>query len=196
MRPIIAAFDFDGTLTRCDSLIPFLFFTFGPWKTITGLIAELPAMAAFLLKRRTRQSAKERLLTRFLKGMPKCMLEKKGSDYADKGIYKILRSDSLQKLRWHQAKGHRCILISASIDVYLMPWAASANITDILTSRLEYDHENKATGRLQGSNCWGKEKTRRLTELLGPKDGYILYAYGDSAGDNDLLALADYPFKM
>lgn len=196
MKPTIAAFDFDGTLTRCDSLVPFLFFTFGTWKTIAGLLAELPSMIAFLLNLRTRQSTKERILTRFLKGLPSPSLDKMGSDFAEKGISKILRSDSMQKLRWHQEQGHRCVLISASIDLYLKPWAASEGIPHILASQLAYDQENKATGLLQGLNCWGKEKTRRLTELLGPKENYILYAYGDSAGDRELLALADHPLKM
>lgn len=153
-------------------------------------------MLAFLLHLRTRQATKERILTRFLKGLPSNLLDKMGQDFAEKGIHKILKSDSMNKLRWHQQQGHRCILISASIDLYLKPWASSVNIPEILTSRLAYDPQGKATGLLQGLNCWGKEKTRRLTELLGPKDNYILYAYGDSAGDHDLLALADYPTKL
>ncbi|MCE5316367.1 MAG: HAD-IB family hydrolase [Parachlamydia sp.] len=195
-KPVVAAFDFDGTLTRCDSLVPFLFFTFGPLKTIPGLIAELPSMIAFLLNLRSRQATKEKILTRFLKGIPGDILRRMGREYAEKGLHKILKSDSMQKLRWHQVQGHRCILISASIDLYLQPWADTMGFHDILTSRLAYDQDGRATGLVQGINCWGAEKTRRLTELMGPKEAYILYAYGDSAGDRELLALADHPFKI
>jgi phosphatidylglycerophosphatase C len=35
---------------------------------------------------------------------------------------------------------------------------------------------------------------RRLETLLGPRDGYTLYAYGDSRGDKALLSAADFPF--
>lgn len=195
-RQIIAAFDFDGTLTRCDSLVPFLAFHFGLMKTVGGLICELPALLGFLLSWKTRQETKERILTRFFEGMSVDTLRQMGREFAEKGIHKILKADSLQRLEWHQNQGHRCILISASIDIYLAPWAASAGFQDILTSRLAFDRLGLATGRLAGLNCWGAEKNRRLLELLGEREGFILYAYGDSAGDRDLLALADHPVKV
>jgi len=34
----------------------------------------------------------------------------------------------------------------------------------------------------------------RLEALLGVRDGFTLYAYGDSRGDRELLATADYGY--
>jgi phosphoserine phosphatase len=45
-----------------------------------------------------------------------------------------------------------------------------------------------------GNNCRGAEKLSRLKELLGGWDGYQIYAYGNSAGDREMLQAADFPF--
>jgi phosphoserine phosphatase len=50
------------------------------------------------------------------------------------------------------------------------------------------------TGELALPNCYGVEKSRRLTALLGEREAYTLYAYGDSKGDKELLAMADYSY--
>ena len=48
------------------------------------------------------------------------------------------------------------------------------------------------TGRFKTPNCYGQQKVERLLELEPARDTYLLYAYGDSLGDRELLALADY----
>ena len=88
-----------------------------------------------------------------------------------------------------------CVLISASIDAYLDPWSKLAGFDHVICSRLETTPAGNVTGRLVGLNCWGPEKVRRLEELFGPLKKYTLYAYGDSRGDKELLAGADYPFS-
>ena len=65
---------------------------------------------------------------------------------------------------------------------------------EIITSECQFDDRRILTGKLRGLNCWGPEKVRRLNEKMGPRDQYTLYAYGDSQGDRELLAFADFPF--
>jgi HAD superfamily hydrolase (TIGR01490 family) len=116
-----------------------------------------------------------------------------GQAFARKRIPALIRPKRLKILQNHLDQGHRCILISASIELYTHPWAEAAGFSNALTSQLEVDNEGKITGKLKGKNCRGPEKVRRLEELLGPKSDYILYAYGDSAGDRQLLEVADHP---
>jgi phosphoserine phosphatase len=54
--------------------------------------------------------------------------------------------------------------------------------------------DGRITGRLSGRNCYGPEKVERLEEVLGKLDNYLVYAYGDSKGDRELLAVADHGF--
>ena len=193
-RPIIAAFDFDHTLTTRDSLIPLLMQLQGRFKAITKLIYLSPYLIGFKIHLLSRQQIKEQILTAFLKGMPLKQFQEIGQQYADNQLDQFIKPEALERLRWHQKQHHRCILISASLENYLLPWAKRHHFQDVLASRLEIIEPDYITGKLAGINCWGPEKTRRLTELLGPKENYTLYAYGDSRGDTELLELADFPF--
>lgn len=193
-KPIIAAFDFDGTLTTRDSLLPFLIDTTGVWKSAFYLFLEIPAMLGFLLGITPRQTTKERILKRFFGGVALKTLQHQGERFAGERIAKLLKPKARKRLEWHLNQGHRCILVSASIDIYLQPWIEKVGIHTLLCSRLEVDTEQKITGKLIGLNCWGPEKVRRLEEVCGPRTSYTLYAYGDSRGDKELLATADHPY--
>ena len=94
--------------------------------------------------------------------------------------------------------GHAVLLASASLDPYLLPLAASLGVDGVVCTRLERAGDGKLTGRLDGANCRGAEKARRVREWLQEHDltGAELWAYGDSKGDDELLALADHPLRV
>jgi phosphatidylglycerophosphatase C len=191
---IVAAFDFDHTMIDRDSLLPFLFFTTGYARSLYRLAKLLPYLLRFIVKDLSRQAAKEKILSDFFAGQSLADLQNKGRLYAAKRLDSYIKPQALNRLHWHQSQGHECVLVSASIDLYLIPWALQHGIKRVISSRLEVTPEGIITGQLQGLNCWGEEKKRRILEELGPKDQYQLYAYGDSRGDFELLSLADYPF--
>lgn len=193
----IAAFDFDGTITTGDSLLVFLKYAAGSWNTFKSLFLLAPFLIGFLFKCVSRQKVKEKILSRFFAGMPINWMKELGDSFAySKELEKMIRPSARQRLAWHQKQGHRCVLISATLDIYLIPWAKQEGFHDVLSSKLEANSSGVVTGRLEGLNCWGAEKTRRLQETFGPQKGnYILYAYGDSRGDWELLAAANYPFS-
>lgn len=194
-KPIIAAFDFDGTITTKDSLLPFLFYTTGDWQTVFKLAALSPVFINYLINRGFRQQTKEAILTRFFGGMPIDYFRELGESYAhSSALNKLVRPEALKRIEWHQKQRHRCILVSAAIDTYLALWGQFIGFDDLVCSRIEVSPKGTVTGKLEGVNCWGPEKVRRLAELLGPKENYTLYAYGDSRGDQELLAMADHPF--
>ena len=190
----IAAFDFDKTLTRCDTLLPFLTFTAGSCRTFTRLLVELPTLAAFAAGYAERQQTKEQVLTRFFCGRALAELQRQGSQFASQVLGRYIKKQALERVQWHQSQGHTCIIVSASLELYLEPWAADHGIDNVIASRMEVDSDNRITGRLEGANCWGPEKVRRLIEAMGPRNGYTLYAYGDSQGDKELLESADHPY--
>ena len=194
-KPVIAAFDFDGTMTTRDSFPSFLSFAAGKWATAKKLISLSPQFAGFLIHKISRQEVKEAVLKIFFEGIPLEQLQELGMSFArSSNMAKLLRPEALKRLDWHLRQGHHCILISASINAYLDPWSRQKGFSDAICSQLAVDENGNATGLLEGLNCWGPEKTRRLIELAGPKGDYTLYAYGDSRGDQELLEMADYPF--
>lgn len=192
-QPIVAAFDFDGTLTYRDTLLSFLLFSAGIFRTCVRLLPLVPVFIAYLLGRSSRQATKERVLTAFFKGMPIEQLGDFGKRFALKRLNSHVKPEALRRFHWHKEQGHRCILVSATLDVYLRPWTEAMGFDEVLCSIVEVS-DGCVTGRLDGLNCWGPEKTRRMDELLGPRSGYQLYAYGDSRGDQEMLSSADHAY--
>jgi HAD superfamily hydrolase (TIGR01490 family) len=193
-KTIVAAFDFDGTITTHDSLLPFLKFVSGNARFFSKIPILIPSYIAYRLGLISNHSAKQQLLHLFLKHQPYKTLEVHAADFAQQYLPSIVRPEALARLRWHQAQGHRCILVSAGLELYLRPWAQQVGITDIICTRLISHQDGFTEGDIEGTNCFGPEKVKRLSAMLGPKNQYTLYAYGDSRGDRELLALADYAF--
>ena len=194
-QQIVAAFDFDGTITKRDTLVSFLTFAAGKWPAMKKFFLLTPEFINFLFNHDKRQETKEAVLTKFFKGLPYDQLQEMGDAFARSTALKnLIHPEALRRIEWHQKQKHRCILISASIDIYLAPWCGLKRFDDLICSKLQVDEYGLVTGKLEGLNCWGPEKERRLQELLGLRQNYTLYAYGDSRGDQELLSLADYPF--
>lgn len=193
-KQVVAAFDFDGTLTHRDSLFPFLLYVAGPLKFSLKLVTLLPSLSLYALGLLRNDIAKQIVLRRFLANMDIGTIDQYAMQFAAMKLPALLSSDAMQRLEWHLQQGHRCVVVSASLENYLRPWANKAGFNDILGSKLVIQAAGTVSGNLQGENCFGPEKMRRLQALLGPREGYILYAYGDSRGDKELLSAADYPF--
>lgn len=190
----VAAFDFDNTLTKRDSLLPFLFYLHGYIKTCYLLLSLLPSFVHFIAGNISRQEIKEKILTRFIGGMPLKKVEAAGKEYADKHLDCLLKQTGMQRLSWHHSQGHCTLLVSASPEFYLIPWARRHGFEAVLASRLETTEDGMITGRLIGLNCWGAEKRARLSEYLKGNPVGEIYAYGDSQGDREMLDMAHFPF--
>lgn len=192
MSKTLALFDFDGTISTRDSFLHFLMHAKGPFRLLIGLPAVLPTLTLFALKVIPNWQAKERVLRHFFKGITKETLESLGTIYAQQAIGTIIKNSALETLNWHKSQGHRVILVSASVDIWLKQWASDMGI-ELICSTLEYKN-NRATGKLSGVNCWGPEKVRRIKNHLNLDDYELIYAYGDTRGDREMLQIASKPF--
>ena len=196
MKSTVAFFDFDGTLTRRDSMFPFLRQVSGTPFFIAKMAYLSPILAAYFIKVIRNDVAKEIVLASFLNGIDMDVLQQTGTKYAAEQLPSMLRTEGIERLRWHQSKGHACVLVSASLDIYLAPWALAAGFDDWITSSLEIDSAGAALGRLRDGNCFGDKKAKRIrTWLLNNKYEY-LYAYGDTRGDLPMLELADEGYML
>ena len=50
------------------------------------------------------------------------------------------------------------------------------------------------TGKLSGKNCYGPEKVARIKSEFRLEEYDNIYAYGDSSGDTEMLAIATKPY--
>jgi phosphatidylglycerophosphatase C len=190
-RRRVAAFDLDGTLTRRDCVTPFLRRAAGIRLALA--LARHPLMVIRALAQRDRDSLKE-LAVGSLRGTTAAELDALGAQFAVVVREQWMRSDTMARLAWHRAQGDLTVVVSASFESYVRPLGALLNVDDVLCTRLELDADRRCTGRLDGPNCRGAEKEHRLRRWLaecGLADPEV-WAYGDSVGDNELLAMADH----
>jgi phosphatidylglycerophosphatase C len=188
---IVAAFDFDGTITTSDSLRDFVQYTIGLGRLAVGVMRASPWLVGLLAGVCDRGAVKARFLAATLGGMTQCELEDAAQQYAAHGLQALIRPEMAARIQEHKRLGHRLVLVSASPALYLKHWAAGVGFDAVLATELEF-RGDRFSGRLASPNCWGPEKVRRLQQWFGSESPHELYAYGDSRGDQEMLALADH----
>jgi phosphatidylglycerophosphatase C len=187
-RPLVA-FDFDGTLTSRDSFIAFLRWLRGGRGWLAGVAALAPAGLRYLADH-DRGRIKAAAVKRFLAGMTHAELEGEAQAFASAHGRALLRPDAVRAWRRWQDEGARVVIVTASPELTVAPIARALGADRLIGTRLALGDESRLTGALDGANCRGPEKVRRLREAYGD-DVALAAAYGDSDGDREMLAIAE-----
>lgn len=195
-RRILAAFDFDGTLTVKDSVVPFLFAVKGRGRLLIGLALKANRVVAVLLRRD--RNALRAIATKIVfTGRPESAIRELAGPFGETIVAVGLRPDTVARLQWHNAAGHVVVIVSASYEHYVRVVARQLGVEVVLATQLEVDTQGRCTGRLSGANCRGQAKVERLDRWLGEsnqiRSDFEIWAYGDSKGDRELLDVADHP---
>lgn len=185
----LSLFDFDGTITKSDSLIKFIRFAVGDVKFIIGFFILLPMLLAYKFKLIPNFKAKQIMLSYFFKGMEEKKFKAVAEEYSLNHIDKIIRKSALEKIKWHQEQGDQIVIVSASMECWLKPWC-DKHLIDVLCTQLEFEN-GIFTGKFATKNCYGIEKVKRIKARYNLADYDVIYSYGDSKGDKEMLELAD-----
>ena len=200
-RPVVAAFDFDGTLTDAGSVVPFLVNLRGPWPVLRAVVRLSPALLrAAIAGGTTADDVKERLFRRLLTGLPVEEVDRRSAAFARRHLERHLRQDMRRRLDWHRRQGHHTVIVSASPEAYVSPAGEQLGVDGVVATRLAVGGGGLLTGGYEGKNCRGAEKYARLVVhlrshgLLSNNGGAqpVLWAYGNSRGDLRLLNAADH----
>lgn len=185
----VAVFDLDVTLTRYDTYLPFL----------TGYVQHnrrralaLPQLAIRLMgfwNWGDRDWMKASFLKSFLGGESRERVARWAERYADYVYQTAMRPSGLRWLHWHQKRGDRVIIASASFDVYVNLLAEYLGVDEVLATHMRWDEHDRVAG-IDGRNCRDSEKLIRVQALLGG-DGSGVTAYSDSHADVPLLTWAE-----
>jgi phosphatidylglycerophosphatase C len=186
-RPIVA-FDFDGTLTIRDSFTAFLRWRAGPAGWAIGLAKMTPALAAYIGDR-DRGRIKAASVREFLHGVERQTLEAEAERYADQVWDRFMRPDALACWKAWGEKGAHRVIVTASPETTVAPFARRLGAEGLLGTQLVFDAQDRVTGAFAGENCRGEEKVRRLRAAYG-KDMKLTAAYGDTSGDTEMIAVA------
>lgn len=187
----LVIFDLDNTLTRRDTLVPYLlgYLTRKPWKIFRTL--HLP-VAALLFKLRVINNArlKEIFITALLAGASREVIQHWSGIFIRKLLAHGMRKDGIEILNQHIKAGDYTILLSASPDIYVYNLGAHLGFRKVICTRTEWE-SGRLTGRLANENCRGSEKVKCLDKLRKEFPNASITAYADNCSDIDLLRSAD-----
>jgi HAD superfamily hydrolase (TIGR01490 family) len=187
--PVLAIFDLDGTLTRRDTYVPFLLgvlvrYPLNLYRTWT-LIAPL---FLYLLGKRSNGWLKDRFLYGICNNAPRHIVDNWSHQFGERVVEQGLRQELQDRLAAHRACGHRVILATASLDLYVQTIAKALEFDAVIcTTTLGNSF------RLDSPNCYGPEKLRRVAEWKQRHEpGAWTVVYTDHHADLPLLDWADH----
>lgn len=199
--PTLHLCDFDGTLTRRDSLLQFLMFAVPPQQLVgSGFVLIWRFFVLILKGKWSNEAGKETLLACFFKHRTARDLEVLGERFCREKLPALLRGSLLDQLRAARQKGDTVAVVSASPDIWLRPFCRAEGF-DLLCTELEFASGEagglpRFTGRLATPNCNGPEKARRILATYDRSRFSNIIAYGNSGGDAAMFELAGERVKF
>ena len=201
----LALFDFDGTITKKDSLLHFIKFAIGSIRFYIGLLVLSPTLLRLKMQWLNPQVAKERLIYFYLKNKNCSLrydskvyfylknftisqLQEIVEIYTHSTLQNIFRKTALERLTWHKAQGHDIYIVSASPELWLAEWCKNENI-GLIATKLAFKN-GKLIEKFASPNCNGEEKVNRIRQEINLQQFDYIFAYGDTKGDFPMLSLA------
>ncbi len=183
----LALFDFDHTITTCDTYSRFLRRVATPEQRAQAWWRVGPWLLAYRLKLISAERIRRRVTAQVFSGRHAADITQMARDYAREHLPRMVRPQMLEQIRWHTAQGHTVAVVSASIDLYLQQWCDELGL-QLICNRLEVQ-DNRLTGRYAEHDC-GPRKVALIHSRYELSKYLRIHAYGDSAEDRPMLALA------
>lgn len=192
----LVVFDLDGTITRHDTLLPFLLACLWrrPWR-LPSLLLIVPLAVRFAIDR-DRGRFKGSLIRWTLGGLAPTELEACAGRFVARLLRRGVFGEALQAVSAHRARGERLVLMSASVDLYVPLIGRALGFTETICSKVRWRADGRLDGRLATANCYGDEKRRCLQALLARQSARTLIAYGNSRSDLAHMQLAQVAYLI
>lgn len=189
----LALFDFDGTLYPHDSFTGFIFYVLKKRHIVWRGLKVLPWILAYYLKLYPAPRMRSKLYSAMFKGCDLKAIQPLALQYTNQ-VLKNLDPALFKQLKKHQQLGHKVVLVSATIDLYLKMIAKALNI-ELICSKVEIKN-GKLTGRYLTPDCSRMQKKSRVMEAINLADFKMIYAYGNSEEDLEMICLGQYSYMV
>ncbi|QJQ32575.1 HAD-IB family phosphatase [Sphingomonas lacunae] len=195
----IAIYDVDRTLTRRPTWWLFLVQSMAyraPWRAL--LIPLLVPIAILyvlgLIPRRLMKQAMHRVALG--PAIPRNEAVLLADRFAQGLFANGLHAQGLAQIEQERADGWHIMLATAAADFYIEPLARRLQVTDWVATRSLW-HGDSLSHRIDGENCYGREKLRRIQQLLEQRglqrDQLFIRFYSDDVSDRPLCDWVDQP---
>jgi HAD superfamily hydrolase (TIGR01490 family) len=188
----IAFFDFDGTITKKDTLLEFIRYYKGNYKFYFGFLLKSPFILAYKLGILKNFVAKRKVLQFFFNGESVDIFNNRCKDFSEQILTSLIRPKAFREIEILKQSGATVAVVSASAENWIQYWCNKYQI-DFIGTKLD-TVDGKITGNLEGSNCYGNEKAIRIKLKYNLSDYDEIFCYGDSAGDKEMLELGTFRF--
>lgn len=195
MNKAFAIFDVDNTIINVDSMFAMLFFGIKKRPLIVLYIPIiLIKVILYFFKIIDVKKAKEAIYFPI-----KFLDENDLEEFYDCVLVKKIYPEIMEILKKHKEDGYHTLLVSASPEVYLKYFKKNIYVDDIIGTRLKKLNE-RYTNIIEGENCKGLEKVKRINQYLEKNDLKIdfekSFAYSDSLSDKPMLSLVGNRYKV
>ena len=188
----LAVFDLDGTVTRRDTLLPYVtgYLNRELWRWPT-LLCVVPTAARFAMGKGDHGQLKASLISRTLGGASRSEI----ADWTEKFVRALLEqglfADARRTISAHREAGDRLVLMSASTDLYVPTIGRSLGFHEVICTGVRWEGD-RLRGDLTTPNRRGPEKARCFKELQQRYPELATVAYGNAKSDLEHLRLAQH----
>lgn len=193
----VAIYDLDRTVLRKPTFTLFLLWAAAreaPWRLLL-----LPALAALMIGYALRLYGRDRFkpaAIRLILGPHLTPARASGlaARFAAWRVPRDVPPGAQACIARDRAEGYRLLIATAAPEFYAGAIADALGFHAIVASRHQRDPDGNWLPMLDGPNCYGVEKARRVTEWLGahaPDGAAHVRAYSDHISDAPTFALAD-----
>ena len=186
----VHAFDFDGTLTRRDTLVEFIRYVKGDKEFLKCFLRYSPQLVAMKVGLYPNWKVKRQVFSYCFAGMKEEVFNDFSTRFAQ-AKSSLMRPAGVEKIRSLLQDDCQVVVVSASVENWVRPFFGDlSDAMQFLCTRVEVK-DGVLTGRFLTKNCFGKEKVARLRTLYPDRRAIELTAYGDSRGDREMLDYAN-----
>ena len=185
----VAVFDLDGTITRLDTLWPYL----RGWEQRhprPGFWPRVVAAVALFPIERDRGRLKSRLIRIAMGGAGRPEVSAWSATFVASLGEAELCPGALAQIARHHAAGDRLVLLSASVDLYVPDIGRRFAFDETICTEVAWSGDH-LDGRLASENRRASGKRRCIEALRTRHPGARIVAYGNARSDFDHFAVAD-----
>lgn len=192
----VAIYDLDRTVLRKPTFT--LFLLWAAWREAPWRLLLLPALAALMIGYALRLYGRDRFKPAAIRLMlgasiASARAEALAADFAAWRVPRDVPPGAAACIARDRAEGYRLLMATAAPEFYAGAIADALGFDAIVASRHQRDDAGNWLPLLDGPNCYGAEKARRVAEWLDATaagGAAHIRAYSDHASDAPTFALA------
>ncbi len=192
----VAIYDLDRTVLRTPTFT--LFLLWAAWREAPWRLLLLPALAFLMIGYALRLYGRDRFKPAAIRLMLGASIaparaDKLAADFARWRVPRDVPPGAQACIARDRTEGYRLLMATAAPEFYAGAIADALGFDAIVASRHQRDAAQNWLPILDGQNCYGEEKARRVAEWLATnaKNGAAhIRAYSDHVSDAPTFALA------